>query len=366
GSETDAEQAGKNAISQCAGLKMTWPKMRTIIISNAIIRGVSWKDPSRVVIEAATSSEWGNLLSILSKASQQELDEITTFEEAPIKKEESDIVDESPEQDDPLVWFLAAESFLKQGNLVDAEKAFRGGLQIDPENGDAWLSVSSLLMGKHKYDEASLENAVKDVDAVIHFAAYFDFYPRDEKLMFKVNVEGTKNLMNACVGTQVQRFIYCSTTETMGPIRFPPGTEDTELIPSFSYGESKIQAENAIREISKDTDLPHIILRPTGVMGEGDLYVMLEVAEQLNEGKVFALPTDLSGQIMYTHVDDIVAGFVAALTPMSALNNTFILCPDESISWEEFVEVITTHLGVKPPRLRVPAIFAKFGMVLDQ
>ncbi len=214
------------------------------------------------------------------------------------------------------------------------------------------------------FDEASLESAVQDIDAVIHFAAYFDFYPRDEKLMFKVNVEGTKNLMNACIGTQVQRFIYCSTTETMGPIRFPPGTEDTELIPDFSYGESKILAENAIREISKDADLPHIILRPTGVLGEGDLYVMYEVAEQLYEGKVFALPTDLSAQFMYTHVDDIVAGFVAALTPMSALNNTFILCPDESMSWEEFLEVLTTRLGVKPPRLRVPAIFAKFGMSL--
>ena len=173
GSETDAEQAGKNAISQCAGLKMTWPKMRTIIISNAIIRGASWKDPRRVVIEAVTSSKWGNLLSILSKASQQELDEITTFEEATIKKEESDIVDESPEQDDPLVWFLAAESFLKQGNLVDAEKSFRGGLQIDPENGDAWLSVSSLLMGKHKYDEAldALENATKQIPT--NSAAWF-------------------------------------------------------------------------------------------------------------------------------------------------------------------------------------------------
>ena len=214
------------------------------------------------------------------------------------------------------------------------------------------------------FDEGSLETAVQGVDAVIHFAAYFDFYPRDEELMFRVNVEGTKNLMNACVGTQVQRFIYCSTTETMGGIRFPPGTEDTELIPDFSYGESKILAEKAIREISKDTDLPHIILRPTGVLGEGDLYVMFEVAEQLYEGKVFALPTNLSAQFMYTYVDDIVAGFVAALTPMSALNNTFILCPDESMSWEEFVEVMTTHLGVKPPRLRVPAIFAKFGMSL--
>ncbi|MGY5878973.1 MAG: NAD-dependent epimerase/dehydratase family protein [Candidatus Thorarchaeota archaeon] len=214
------------------------------------------------------------------------------------------------------------------------------------------------------FDEVSLEKAVQGVDAVIHFAAYFDFYPRDEELMFKVNVEGTKNLMNACVGTQVQRFIYCSTTETIGPIRFPPGTEDTELRPEYSYGESKILAENAIREISKDTDLAHIILRPTGVMGEGDLYVMYEVVEQLYEGKVFALPNDLSAEIMYTHVDDVVTGFVAALTPMGALNNTIILCPDEAISWDEFVDVMTERLGVKPPRLRVPKFFAKFGMML--
>jgi len=214
------------------------------------------------------------------------------------------------------------------------------------------------------FDQESLEKAVQGVDAVIHFAAYFNFYPSDEELMFKVNIEGTKNLMNACVGTTVQRFIYCSSTETMGPIRFPPGTEDTELKPDYSYGESKVLAERAIREISKDTDLGHIIIRPTGVMGEGDLYVMYEVAEQLYEGKVFALPSDLSAEFMYTYVDDVVAGFVAALTPMSALNNTFILCPDEPMSWEDFVDVMTTRLGVKPPRLRVPRIFAKFGMML--
>ena len=79
------------------------------------------------------------------------------------------------------------------------------------------------------FDITSLEAAVQGVDVVIHFAAYFDFYPSDEDLMFKVNVEGTTNMMNACVGTDVERFIYCSTAETMGGIRFPPGTEDTEL-----------------------------------------------------------------------------------------------------------------------------------------
>lgn len=214
------------------------------------------------------------------------------------------------------------------------------------------------------FDISSLEEVVEGVDVVLHFAAYFDFYPSDEELMFKVNVEGTRNLMNACVGTGVERFIYCSTIETMGAIRFPPATEDTELRPDFSYGESKILAEQAVREISTDTGLAHIILRPTGVMGEGDHYVMYEVAKELYNGKVFALPRDLSARFMYTHIDDVVSGFVCALTPMAALNNTIILCPDEAMSWEEFLELMTQELGVKPPRLRVPSLMAKFGMAM--
>jgi nucleoside-diphosphate-sugar epimerase len=214
------------------------------------------------------------------------------------------------------------------------------------------------------FDIESLENAVQGVDATIHCAAYFDFYPSDEELMFKVNIEGTKNLMNACVGTSVERFIYCSSAETMGAIRFPPGTEDTELRPDFSYGESKILAEQAIRDITADTGLPHIILRPTGVMGEGDLYVMYEVVQELHSGKVFALPRDLSAQFMFIHIDDVVSAFISALTPMAALNNTIILCPDEAISWQEFVDIVTDELGVDPPRLRVPSFLAKFGMAL--
>jgi dihydroflavonol-4-reductase len=214
------------------------------------------------------------------------------------------------------------------------------------------------------FDISSLKVAVQGVDDVVHFAAYFDFYPSDEALMFKVNVEGTTNLMNACVGTSVKRFIYCSSTETIGPVRFPPGTEDTELRPVFSYGESKILAEKAIRDITAETGLAHIIIRPTGVMGEGDLYIIYEVVKELCNGKVFALPRDLSSNFMYTHIDDVADGFVAALTPMAALNNTFILCPDEPMSWEEFVEVVTERLGVNPPRARVPKAVAKFGMTL--
>ncbi|MFW9927316.1 MAG: NAD-dependent epimerase/dehydratase family protein [Candidatus Thorarchaeota archaeon] len=214
------------------------------------------------------------------------------------------------------------------------------------------------------FDISSLEKVVQGVDAVFHFAAYFNFYPSDEELMFKVNIEGTRNLMNACVGTGVERFIYCSTAETMGAIRFPPANEDTELRPDYSYGESKILAEQAIRDITADTGLAHIILRPTGVMGEGDLYVMFEIAQELYNGKVFALPNNLSARFMYTHIDDVVSGFICALTSKAALNNTIILCPDEALSWGELLDIFTTELGVGLPRLRVPKFLAKFGMAI--
>jgi nucleoside-diphosphate-sugar epimerase len=233
---------------------------------------------------------------------------------------------------------------------------------VRPTSNKAGLPEGIRFSEGDMLDGTSLRNAVEGQDVVIHLAAYFDFYPSDVDLLYRVNIEGPTNLIKACVGTTVSRFIYCSTTEVIGPVRYPPGNEDTELRPMFDYAKSKVEAEAAIRNISKEVGLDHIIIRPTGIMGEGDLYIMYEVAHELYMGKVFALPRDLSAKFMFAHIDDVVSGFMAALTPMKAVNNTIILAPDEAISWEKFVEVMTTRLGVKPPRLRVPRLLAKFGM----
>jgi len=216
------------------------------------------------------------------------------------------------------------------------------------------------------FDPDSLDEVVKVSEAtvVIHLASYFDFYPSDKDLMYKVNVEGTKNLMNACVGTSVERFIYCSTTETIGPVRFPPGNEDTELNPAFDYSKSKILAEQAVREISSETGLSHIILRPTGIMGEGDFYTAFEIIKAINDKEIPVLPGDGMKHLMYTHVDDVVEGFMAALDSQSALNNTLILCVDEPVTYNELIEFLGTALGVKPPSRRIPTILAKLGIGL--
>lgn len=213
-------------------------------------------------------------------------------------------------------------------------------------------------------DERSLEGAVTGQDVAIHLAAYFDFYPSDVELLYRVNVEGTRNLMQACVGTTVTRLIYCSTTEVIGPVKYPPGNEDTELQPQFDYSESKMQAERNVRQISKDSGLDHIILRPTGVMGEGDLYTAFEAIEAVNNGSIPVLPGDGEKHIMYTHVDDIVEGFVSALTSKSALNSTIILCVDEPMTYNELFEYLGDYLAVDPPKRKVPTTLAKIGIGL--
>ncbi len=211
-------------------------------------------------------------------------------------------------------------------------------------------------------DTSTLELAVQDIDIVIHLAAYFDFYPSSVDLLYKVNIDGTKNLMSACVRTKVERFIYCSTTEVIGPVRFPPGNEDTELNPSFDYSKSKVIAEQAVREISKDTKLDHIIIRPTGIMGEGDLYTAFEAIEAVNNGTIPVLPGDGTKGIMYTHVDDVVDGFVKAITSKSALNTTIILCPDQGMTYNELFEYIAEYCGVKAPKRKIPTSLAKLGI----
>ena len=197
---------------------MTWPKMRSIILSKGILRGSSWKDPRRVIIQTDDQTEWSKLLLTLSEASSQDIkgmdvkiEDLDKQDEElePLKYDPKDDKKGEPEEESEQtkkqgyqpperhtysparakgfhsveerfsetmestvketkkeeagVWIASAQTHLKQGNLERAEEAFMKGLEADPENGEAWLQMSSLLMGKHKYDDAidALQNATQ-------------------------------------------------------------------------------------------------------------------------------------------------------------------------------------------------------------
>ncbi len=213
-------------------------------------------------------------------------------------------------------------------------------------------------------DESSLENAVRGKDAVIHLAANFDFYPKDVKLLYRVNVGGTRSLLNACIGAGVKRFVYCSTTEVIGPVSDPPANEETELRPQYHYSRSKMIVEALVRDATKHTGIEHVIVRPTGIVGAEDTYVGFQTMKAINDGAIPVIPGDGLKHVSFIHVDDLVRGLILALMTKSGVNGTFILCPDRPLNYIETFWVIADQLGAKPPKLRIPGLAAKISIGL--
>ncbi|MFX1582809.1 MAG: NAD-dependent epimerase/dehydratase family protein [Promethearchaeota archaeon] len=211
-------------------------------------------------------------------------------------------------------------------------------------------------------DTSSLEEAVQNIDVVIHLAAYFDFYPKDKKLLYRINVEGTRNLVNACIQASVSRLIYISTTEVIGPVENPPGDENSPLRPQFDYSKSKVEAEEIVRASSLETGLDHVILRPTGVIGEGELYTVFETVQAINEGQIPMTPGDGEKILMYIYMEDVISGIITSIKSAKAKNQTIILCPDKGMTYNELFEFLGNELGVAPPKRKVPTALAKLGI----
>jgi tetratricopeptide (TPR) repeat protein len=168
GKETDAEQAGKKAILQCQSLIMTWPKMRGIIFSRGIIRGSSWKDPRRVVIEDSNASEWGKLLGTLGKASNQDIEEIssdqTTFENKEELQSRSDSLKEfTPKREIDVTEKKGYESTRK---TYRSYKEREDEVQSEAKSMKTYPSVRKIDRTKKRYESAEerFEQPQKHVD----------------------------------------------------------------------------------------------------------------------------------------------------------------------------------------------------------
>ncbi|UFH57691.1 NAD(P)-dependent oxidoreductase [Spirosoma sp. KNUC1025] len=118
------------------------------------------------------------------------------------------------------------------------------------------------------FDFTSLTEAVKDVSAIIHLAAVFR--TPDTELIWKSNLEGTRNLISVVKAHAPNaRFILASTTNVYNAHNPHPGREDDDVAPQQAYPASKVAAEQELRE----SGLNWIVLRFPFVYGDGDRHL---------------------------------------------------------------------------------------------
>lgn len=197
-------------------------------------------------------------------------------------------------------------------------------------------------------DIVSLEEAMTDCDSVIHAAAVVSFHKKDKDAMFKVNVEGTANVVNVALHKEVKRFCHISSTAALG--RSFPGEHINENSSwktsplNSQYAVSKYLAENEVWRGSEE-GLNVAIVNPSIVIGAGD--------PRRSSGTLFTriwsgIRFYPSGSNGFVGAID-VANVCCDLLEQNIFGERFLLC-SESLSYQSVFSNIAVALNTKVPK----------------
>ncbi len=201
-------------------------------------------------------------------------------------------------------------------------------------------------------DPAAVRRGVEGCDVVYHIAATYREAGQGDAAYTRVNVEGTRHVLEAALAAGVKRVVHCSTGGVHGHIENPPADETAPFAPGDVYQRTKLEGERAAADFGQRTPLEVVVVRPIGIYGPGDLR-FLKMFRGLARGR---FPMLGRGEVFYhlTFIDDLVRGFELAGTSVRAAGREYLLAGPEYVTLNELTRLIAEELGVAPPRLRLP------------
>ena len=203
-------------------------------------------------------------------------------------------------------------------------------------------------------DAPSLERAVEGCDAVFHAAADYRLWVPDPQAMYRANVEGTRNLLEAARRAGVRRIVYTSSVACIGlPRDGTPGTEDTPVSLETMVGHykrSKFLAEQVALEAAA-AGAPVVIVNPAAPVGPRDIKPT-PTGQVLLDAALGRTPAYVDTGLNIVHVDDVAAGHVLAFH-RGRIGERYIL-GGENLPLRDILLAVTRLAGRSPPRLRLP------------
>jgi dihydroflavonol-4-reductase len=209
-------------------------------------------------------------------------------------------------------------------------------------------------------DIDSLQNAFESADVVYHLAAAISLSKKDWPLVEKVNVAGTRNVIEACLRSGVRRLVAFSSIHAISDAVDVERIDESCVLNDVScphaYDRSKASAE---REMIKGIErgLDTVIISPTGVIGPHDYSpsFMGQALIMMASGK---LPALVTGGFNWVDVRDVVAGAIVA--EQKAVSGQKYLLSGHWVSMAGIALAVQQIAGSKVPPFIVPAKFASF------
>ena len=202
-------------------------------------------------------------------------------------------------------------------------------------------------------DPDSLARAVAGCGIVFHVAADYRLWAKDPRELYRSNVDGTRNLLQAAKDAGVERVVYTSTVGCIGVPHGALGNEDTPVTiedMAGDYKRSKFLAEQAAIEFARG-GLPVVIVNPTAPIGDHDV-------KPTPTGKIVLdflkgdMPAFIDTGLNVVDVRDTAEGHLMACE-RGRIGERYIL-GSENLTLAQILQKLAAITGRKAPTMRLP------------
>jgi len=237
-----------------------------------------------------------------------------------------------------LVGSHLISELVKQGRKVKA--LYRTNAPTQEMNGVEWINGDIL-------DMVSLEEALLDVEQVFHCAAIVSFNPKDKNLLHKTNVDGTANVVNACLNAGIKKLLFVSSVAALGRVREGVVIDEkmswTANSNNSEYGKTKYLAEMEVwRGIGEG--LNAVMINPVIILGAGNWN---KGSSEIFQTAYKEFPWYTEGISGFVDVIDVVKAMIL-LMDGEATNDRFIISAGD-FSYREIFTTIALGFAKKPP-----------------
>lgn len=212
-------------------------------------------------------------------------------------------------------------------------------------------------------EKTNWQEALEGIDIVIHLAARAhiinETIPNPEAEFIKVNTQGTANLIQQSIQAGVKHFIFISSIGAMTTQSDRILTENSPCHPDSPYGRSKLQAEQALINLAKDSNMTWTIIRPTLVYGPGNPGNMERLMKLIKRG--LPLPFGaIKNRRSFVFVGNLVAAIITCLDHPNAANQIFLISDNQAVSTPQLIRLIAQQIQQPCQLLPVPTTLLRF------
>jgi dihydroflavonol-4-reductase len=207
-------------------------------------------------------------------------------------------------------------------------------------------------------DADLVQQSMRDVRYVFHVAADYRLWAPDPNEIIRINVGGTRAVMEAALANGVERIVYTSSVATLRPSGDGTPVDEqsplTEAEAIGAYKKSKVLAERLVERYIAKSKLPAVIVNPSTPIGPRDVRPT-PTGRIVIEAACGRMPAYVDTGLNLVHVDDVAAGHLAALT-QGRIGERYILGGDDMTLGQMLAE-ISRLAGRRAPTTRLPRQF---------